>query len=155
MNRRLREAAELRLHQSTAWRDLHVECFSEIFVPGAGVSLAEALAAYQAWCNGRQVWASSEEWRRQLAAAGYRVRGGTILGVQLSAVSPQRIPASDELNIRHASQALGIETGLLRSLREFGGGPPFGSGPKGIAVGQAPPVAGLRAFGLSGKAMPF
>jgi hypothetical protein len=139
MNRGVTELAELRLHQSTAWRDLHIECFREIFAPGAGVLLREAVVAYQAWCDGRQVWASSEELLRQLAGAGYRVLDDAILGVQLSLASAARprVLRTDRMNIGQASRFLGIESGLLRSLREFGGGPPFGAGPKGIVYEKA------------------
>lgn len=137
MNRRVTELAELRLHQSAAWRDLHAEFFGEIFAPGGGVSLGEALAAYETWCDDRQVWASSEELLRQLADAGYRVCDNTVIGVCMASAGPPRVQSADHMNIRQASQFLGIESGLLRSLREFGGGPPFSAGPKGIVYAKA------------------
>jgi hypothetical protein len=142
MNRDLTELAELRLHQQTAWHQIHVEWFSEIFAPGPGQSLRGVLGLYAAWCAHRRIWASFAELRRQLARAGYRVQGNTILGVQANV---QNLPTRDRLDgigVREASNFLGIEAGLLRSLREFGGGPPFGFGGKGITYSRA----GLEAW---------
>lgn len=131
MNRARTERAELELDRSEAWRDLHAECFRDIFAPGSGVSFTAAYGAYEAWCRTRQVWASSAILRRQLARAGYSVQDERILGVQLS--GPEECGRVDEVGVQRAANFLGIEAGLLRSLRDFGEGPPFGSGPKGIS----------------------
>ena len=125
MNRGLAELAELQIHKSPAWRDLHLSCFHEIFAPGPGVFLDAALMRYRTWCESRQVWASRSELRRQLVKAGYELSGETICGVQLRGWAA--IPRlHDELNVRQAAHLLALDAGLLRTLREFGGGPvPF------------------------------
>lgn len=84
-DRVLTRLAELELDRSPAWCDLHAECFREIFAPGPGLPLSEALVSYQAWCRARQVWVSAPKFfGRQLARAGYQVRDETILGVPLA-----------------------------------------------------------------------
>lgn len=124
MNKNLTDLAELQLHKSAAWRDLHVECFSEILAPGPGSPVPVVLARYGEWCKRRQVWASRAELRRQLLKAGYEIQGDVVSGVEVKANEEEAIGRGD-LNVWQATQLLGVQSGLLRSLREFGGGPPF------------------------------
>jgi hypothetical protein len=122
MNRSLTELAQLQLHKNPAWCELHLNCFHEIFAPGTDELLAAVWMRYQKWCLHRQIPASQSELRRQLAKAGYKLNGETVCGVQLRAAIPR---FDDELNVRQAVRLLGIDAGLLKALREFGGGPVF------------------------------
>jgi len=97
---------------------MHAECFRDIFAPGSGVSIAAAFGTYAAWCRVRHVWVSLAILRRQLAKAGYTFHGETILGVRLNTVLQPY-----GLNLSRASQYVGVQTGLLRTLRECGVGP--------------------------------
>jgi hypothetical protein len=125
MNKNLTELAELQLQKSAAWRDLHVECFGEILAPGPGSPFLAVLARYSEWCQRRGVWASGAELRRQLVKAGYEIQGESVSGVEVKAGQEAEDLGCGDLNVWQATQLLGIQAGLLRSLREFGGGPPF------------------------------